>query len=970
MELEKTLAGNSGWETGARSTGAVQSLLTRGADIGRFTLLGKLGSGGMGVVYAAHDPELDRKVALKVLLPVRDGGPNAAGRARLLREAQALARLSHPNVVAVHDVGTFEGDVWIAMEFVAGQTLDAWARERPRGWPEVLRVLVDAAQGVAAAHAVGLVHRDLKPENVMIGGDGRVRVMDFGLAHGRALTDASLELASTAAADGRARPELDALAAQLTQLGAVQGTPAYMAPEQWQGHEAEATADQFGWCVMAWELLYGERPFAGDTLVTLAAAVLAGQRRPARRGRKVPTWLREVLERGLSLAPARRWPTMTELLAALARGRRRARLRGPLAALGGVVAITVTGVLLGRWDLAQREARCAAAGAEIATVWDDAARARVRAAFVTTGVSHAVTTAERVMPWIDREAEAWQAARSEACAQAELRAAWDADTLRRSLWCLEDRRIELESLVAMLGRADAAAVQQAVSAAAALHAPWPCVDVDTLRRQPKPPDDSVVIQEIRGELARVHTLELAGRYEEALTVASQARARAEAEGEWPPLAVVARAREAEMLIRTADYPQAEALLTDTYYAAVRLGAWEPAEQAAIQLINVIGGKAGRHAEARAWARHAEAVAVHAVDPQRLTESMRLSALAEVEYAAGDIPSALAGFESALRLTEAALGIEHPLVANALNNVAVMHYLSGDLTRARALQERSLELSQRLLGPEHPEVATSLGNLAPVLADLGEHDAAQRLYEQALAIRERALGHDHPDVARNLNNLATMLAEKGEHARARELFTRALAIQERVYGRDNLELSATLNNLALSYDRTGELKEARALFERSLAIYIAALGHDHLNVATTMHNLASTERAQGELAQARALFEQALAIREKLLAPGDLDVATTQTTLAGVLLELGRSREALGLVSRAMTVFTAKPPGTAIEFAARFVLARALVATGGDRALALAEAERARTGFEGLGADDTGTRARIEAWLASQRRGRR
>ncbi|MBK7825056.1 serine/threonine-protein kinase [Nannocystis sp.] len=208
----------------------MQSLLTRGADIGRFTLLGKLGSGGMGVVYAAHDPELDRKVALKVLLPVRDGGPNAAGRARLLREAQALARLSHPNVVAVHDVGTFEGDVWIAMEFVAGQTLDAWARERPRGWPEVLRVLVDAAQGVAAAHAVGLVHRDLKPENVMIGGDGRVRVMDFGLAHGRALTDASLELASTAAADGRARPELDALAAQLTQLGAVQGTPAYMDP--------------------------------------------------------------------------------------------------------------------------------------------------------------------------------------------------------------------------------------------------------------------------------------------------------------------------------------------------------------------------------------------------------------------------------------------------------------------------------------------------------------------------------------------------------------------------------------------------------------------------------------------------------------------------------------------------------------------------------------------------------------------
>nr|WP_293270550.1 tetratricopeptide repeat-containing protein kinase family protein [Nannocystis sp.] len=594
---------------------------------------------------------------------------------------------------------------------------------------------------------------------------------------------------------------------------------------------------------MAWELLYGERPFAGDTLVTLAAAVLAGQRRPARRGRKVPTWLREVLERGLSLAPARRWPTMTELLAALARGRRRARLRGPLAALGGVVAITVTGVLLGRWDLAQREARCAAAGAEIATVWDDAARARVRAAFVTTGVSHAVTTAERVMPWIDREAEAWQAARSEACAQAELRAAWDADTLRRSLWCLEDRRIELESLVAMLGRADAAAVQQAVSAAAALHAPWPCVDVDTLRRQPKPPDDSVVIQEIRGELARVHTLELAGRYEEALTVASQARARAEAESEWPPLAVVARAREAEMLIRTADYSQAEA--ADGHLLrrgeARRVGAGraggDPADQRDRRQVGKTrrGARVGAARRGRGGPRRRPA----AVDREHATVGAGGGGVR-----GGRHPLGAGRVRVGAAPDGGGPGDRAPLVANALNNVAVMHYLSGDLTRARGLQERSPSSRSGCFGPEHPEVATSLGNLAPVLADLGEHDAAQRLYEQALAIRERALGHDHPDVARNLNNLATMLAEKGEHARARELFTRALAIQERVYGRDNLELSATLNNLALSYDRTGELKEARALFERSLAIYIAALGHDHLNVATTMHNLASTELAQG------------------------------------------------------------------------------------------------------------------------------
>jgi len=970
VELEQTLAGNSGWETGGKPTPDVQSLLTRGAGISRFTLLGKLGSGGMGVVYAAHDPELDRKVALKVLLPAREGGPNAAGRARLLREAQALARLSHPNVVAVHDVGTFEDDVWIAMEFVAGQTLDAWASERERGWREVLRVLVDAARGVAAAHAVGLVHRDLKPENVMIGNDGRVRVMDFGLAHGRALADTNLELASTAAADGRARLELDALAVQLTQIGAVQGTPAYMAPEQWQGHEAEAATDQFGWCVMAWELLYGERPFAGDTLVTLAAAVLAGQRRPPPRGRKVPGWLRNVLERGLSVTPAQRWPTMTDLLAALARGQRRARRRGPITALAAVLMIAAIGALVWRWDLARREAGCAALGAEIATVWDDAARARVRAAFVTTGVDHAVTTAERVMPWIDREAGTWQAARAEACEHAELRGDWDADTQRRSAWCLADRRMEIESLVGLLGRADATAVQQAVAAAASLEASWPCVDVDILRRQPEPPDETTAIREVRGELAQAHALELAGRYEEALTVTSRARARAEAVSEWPPLIVTAREREAALLVRTGDYKGAEALLTDVYYEAVRLGAWALAEAAALQLVELIGSTQGRPAEGRVWARHADAVAAHAVDPQRLSESHRLTALAELEYVTGDYPAALAGFQEALRLAEAALGTEHPLIAGGLNNVATMYYLTGDMPRARTLHERSGELSRRLLGPEHPEVAVSLANLAPVLEELGALDEAQRLYERALEIRERALGRDHPDVARNLNNLATLHDNKGERIKAQELYTRALEIQERVYGRDNPELSSTLNNLALSYERSGDLAKAEALFERSLAINVAALGREHVNVATVLHNLASAQHSLKKPAEARALFEQALAIREKLLAPGDPDIATTQTRLARVLLELGRARDALLLVNRAITAFTARAPTNGIDWDAHFVRARALIATGGDRAQALAEAELARAGFERLGADEAAARELVETWLAQQRRGGR
>ena len=334
-----------------RATGPT-SVLDRGDVIDRYVVLTLLGQGAMGVVYAAYDPELDRKVALKLLSPQAEGGLGSAGRTLLLREAQALARLAHPNVVAIHDVGTHGEQVWIAMEFVAGQTLDAWASERPRRWPDVLKILTDVSHGVAAAHAVGLVHRDLKPDNVMVDSTGRVRVMDFGLAHGRAAEVP--ETCATLESDAFRRPEASALSLVLTQSGAVNGTPAYMAPEQWSGDEASVATDQFGWSVMAWELLFGERPFAGTTMSELGAAVVAGRRRPPPRGRAAPGWLRRMIERGLAGDPSRRWPSMAALIAALERGQTRARRRMVTALLVGTA---MAGAVLG--GVRQWNAPCA-----------------------------------------------------------------------------------------------------------------------------------------------------------------------------------------------------------------------------------------------------------------------------------------------------------------------------------------------------------------------------------------------------------------------------------------------------------------------------------------------------------------------------------------------------------------------------------------------------------------------------------
>src|SRR5690349_17448959 len=202
-----------------------QDLREPGDTVGRFVVLQRLGEGGMGVVYTAYDPELDRKVAIKLLKSAEEG------HARLLREAQAMARLQHPNVIAVHDVGTLPGNrVFVAMELVAGATLRGWLKAAPRAWREVIAIMRQAGVGLAAAHDAGLVHRDFKPDNVLVGDDGRVRVMDFGLAR---LGAADPELSSGSHDTGP-------LSTPLTMAGTVVGTPAYMAPELFKGTSAEA----------------------------------------------------------------------------------------------------------------------------------------------------------------------------------------------------------------------------------------------------------------------------------------------------------------------------------------------------------------------------------------------------------------------------------------------------------------------------------------------------------------------------------------------------------------------------------------------------------------------------------------------------------------------------------------------------------------------------------------------------------
>jgi serine/threonine protein kinase len=317
--------------------------LEPGATLGRYVVRRPLGAGGMGVVYEAHDPELDRMVALKLVPPDRIGHEH---RTRLLREAQALARLSHPNVVKVFDVGTRGEQLWVAMERVHGQTLREWLRT-PRSWRGVLRVMQQAASGLAAAHQAGLLHRDFKPENVMLGDDGVVRVMDFDLA--RSLPDDGASAEPEVAPAGLV-PTLDTLALSVTQTEVLVGTPGYMAPEQLLGEPLTPAADQFALCVSLWEGLFGERPFTGDTLDELVRNVLAGVPARPRTEHAVPGWLRRTCERGLAVRPEARFESIDALLTSLGRGRLRARAWIGVLAAGVLAAVGVGVEACGRLD--------------------------------------------------------------------------------------------------------------------------------------------------------------------------------------------------------------------------------------------------------------------------------------------------------------------------------------------------------------------------------------------------------------------------------------------------------------------------------------------------------------------------------------------------------------------------------------------------------------------------------------------
>ena len=735
--------------------------LAKGATIGRYVVLGLLGRGGMGEVYAAYDPELDRKIAVK-LLRARGGGEAAAdGRTRLLREAQAIARLSHPNVVVVYDVGTFRESVFIAMEFIEGHTLGYWLQAQTRKWPEVLEVYIAAGRGLVAAHAAGLVHRDFKPDNVMITKSGQVRVMDFGLAREQMNTDEP-SLAGQLALDAGARaaaladtfgagidPDATAklgtdgsgeaattasggyLRLKLTQTGAMLGTPAYMAPEQFAGTGGDARADQFSFCVALYEGVHERRPFAGDNALALMANVVAGTVTDPPPEARVPVWIRRILLRGLSTEPKDRYPSMSELLAAL--GRDPAVRHKRWLAVATVAAFVVAGAAGAHRFTAGQHAMCAGGPGRAASAWGPERRAAVERAFQASGNKNAARAFASASALVDQYLARWTGMYVETCEATQVRGEQSAQVLDLRMGCLGERLSSVRALGDVLMTADSGVVDNAVGAASALPTLDPCADVAMLRAVIKPPDDPALRAKVtttREAVAKVKALADSGQCNQAAAAGATVASAAKALG-YLPLEAEAHLALGRLGETCTSAATAISELDDAVFSADASHHDQVSIEANLYLGTLYANRVHNTLMAKNALRHAEAVLARFRDHPILAAWLA-DVRADISLDEGHLEEALLESKKVLALKENALGASDFDVAVSASNVAVkLHALNRDL-EAEPLIVRAVELFTKVSGSDSTLVAVALVNHAETLTGLGRFAEAHTALERALA----------------------------------------------------------------------------------------------------------------------------------------------------------------------------------------------------------------------------------------------
>ncbi len=897
-------------------------LLPPDTEVGRYRILKLLGKGGMGVVYAAHDPELDRTIAIKVLGGDRTDEPET--RARLQREGQALARLSHRNVVTVYDVGSSVHGVFVAMEMIEGETLREWLA-RPRSQEAILATFAEAGRGLAAAHRAGLVHRDFKPENVLIGRDGRVCVSDFGLAR-----------VAGSASDPDSGDGATALTSPITQIGAVPGTPAYMAPEQLSDGVVDVSSDIFSFCVVLWEALAGVSPFAGQSRRQLLAAIVLGRVQPGRIA-TVPRRVREVLRRGLSVSPDARPESMERVLAALApRARSWPWLTAGALTLAGVVGLAAV----------LRPRPCDGSG--FAAVWNPTSRATLTHAFAATGLPYAGDTAQRVAATLDAYAERWRGMGLAACQAARVRHEQSAELFDLRMQCLDERRGAAGALIELLAHADKPAVEHAATAVQSLEPLDACANPATLRAVEPPPRDqarAARTAELRRQLDAAESLERIGRFANALTAARPLCDAATALGYTPLIAKTLLLR-GRLEMNDQRWPAARQTFVDAAAAALRGRDDRALAEALLGSVRAFaaGVEAAELAEATRWT----ALAAATIDRLGGDDHLR----ARLFEAEGTLYLAQHRFDAAMAVLHQSIALQPPnsvAVALTLNNLGVALLKGGRRDEAKQALDESATVLDRTLGPMHPRAAVPRYVLAELLKESGPLPEAEANVRRALQIYAVTLPPEHPRTLGALDTLGEVLTEEGRTDEALATLQHALSLRRPGDQKQSLDRLY----LALALEQAGKMDQALTMIDTALEAAKEPAYRAFVLLAR------GRLRLHARLPTARHDYEAALAFFEHAGVGQEEGLAEALVGIGNAALLAREPRQALPPLERALALADHMAPASRAH--AEFAMARALVDSGGDGARAASLATSALARWEPLGAWGQREAAPIRQW---------
>lgn len=918
--------------------------LSQGTTLGRYVVLGRLGAGGAGSVYAAYDTQIDRRVALKALHTQEDAEGWTARWDRIVREARLLGKLNHPNVVTIYDVA-HEGELgFIAMELVDGADLGQWLDARARSVAEIVAVFVGAARGLQAAHAEGIVHGDFKPANVLVGDDGRARVSDFGVA--RLYADITHD-----------EPEGEATGQLQTgrgTVGHVAGTPYYMAPEQHDGQPPDARSDIYALCLTLHEALYGQRVFEATTYEGLALQKSEGPPALEAGPRRVPTWLRRALTRGLAPNPDQRFADVAELLAALDRPSTSRGAR--MAAAVGFVGLTAAATVWLR-PVPAASAQCDGAARHLDGVWDETVAQQVDDALHARQVSYAADVSERTRATLDDYARAWTRAHTRAC-EATARGEQSEQMLDRRMQCLHDRRRALSALSQVLRDApDDGVVRKAPDAARALPAIDACDDLSQLTAAPAhdPAADGV-----RDEIARAYAWADVGRYDDAMKAAEAAQAMTEAEGD-PALQAELALAVGSMQGRVGEHDTARQTLQRAHFTAQRARADRIAAEAAVRLVTVVGDNLRRTQEGLLWGEHAGAAIERAGDDPQLQIQLETH-LGTVYTHVPDLEAAEAAYRRAEAAQIAAHGEDAPELTVILNGLGSVAIGRKDYATAREHYQRALQIKRTHLGPTHPSLGTTWLNLGIAAKNLGEYDEARGRYEAARDLWEVALGPEHPSLGSVYNNLGTLAAAQAEPAMAKTAYENACRIWEAALPADHPDVSMCLMNLGAAERELGNLDRARELVTKSLKLRREQLGDAHPFIAITHVNLADIELASNDPRAALVHFEAARDVWAQTHGPDHPDHAYALTGIGRAYMDMGQPQSAVEPLTRAVQLRNPDTVEPRMAASSRFILARAMMEADVDRPRAREIALEAKQLFESV----DGTREPVDEvaqWLA-------